>query len=181
MLQQLRDAAGLVRRATVVVQTALPGERAQTLEQLEAYAERWLIEPALADLKALDGARRSAELEAAASAIVEAAVADFESGNRLAALDRLEQFEPRHPRVVKALDRLRERNAELEAEERARAEAEELVARVRVEFAHGHRNDAIAALVAFDRSELVAPALAELRRAAEAVDAATADRPARRA
>ena len=172
-LKQLREAARLIQRATKSIQTGSADDRVRTLEELEAFPDRPLMAHALDGLREVDRTRRVKEEDEAADAAVDAAVEDFEGGDRQTAIEGLAQLRSAHPRVVEALERLRRRDTELAAEERVRAEADTLRARVRGAFVRGNHAEAIADLEAFERADLVDVALGELRRAAEVIDAAT--------
>ncbi len=172
-LKQLRDAGALIDHATSIIESGAADDRARTLEELETFADASLLKTALESLRAIDRTRRVKEADAAADAAVDAAVEDFEAGDRQAALEALEGLQSAHPRVVEALGQLRQRDAELAAEERLRAAAEALKARVRREFIEGNRADAIGALEAFERADLVEVALGELRHAGAVIDTAT--------
>ena len=123
-LEQFKRAAELLQDAITSVESGTPTERGRALLVLEQFPERSLVEEVLDRLRRVDADRREMERHSAsAAAIVGAAEAAFEHGERGRALQLLEEFHPPHARVSETLERLRARDDELMAAEHADATA----------------------------------------------------------
>ena len=171
VLSSMQNVESVLRAASGVVQDEPPDLRMRALETLESLADRPLVEDALARLRRVHEKRL---LNESAAAAVSAAEAEFDAGQRRAALERLERYRPPHSLVEEARRRLRERNAAMNAEE-DRVRADELVQHARAMFTQGDRAEAIAIVAAFEPADLVADALDDLRRATETIDVAPSD------
>ena len=170
-LSSMRNVESVLREASVVVHDGPPDLRMRALETLESVADRALVEDALARLRRVHEKRLVNESAAAA---VSAAEAEFDAGQRRAALERLERYRPPHSLVEAARRRLRERNAAMNAED-DRARADEVVKHARVMFTQGDHAEAIAIVAAFEPADLVADVLDDLRRATDTIDVESSD------
>ena len=193
-LDRLREAATAIETAEAQVRQGDRGARSTAIARLAQFPEGALISAPLEALKTLDAELRFAEdHDAAASAAIGEAKQLFAT-QREAAIGRLEAFAPPHPAVHDALGELRITAERLDAaEQKARAAQEQAewadaadraVLAAHEAFAANRREEALAALKQFPRTELVAEAVAELgalnalveRVAARIATSAAADR-----
>ncbi len=147
-LKTFTEAAALVASAEQAVASAPAPRRAEALEALQAGPPT-LVGPALVRLRELHVQRSLAEThEGAVNDAIASARVRVEHVDSDRALDSLERFTPRDPRILDVLAELRARRASLE-EERARVEARRTIAEARTSFERGDRARALALLTAF--------------------------------
>ncbi len=170
----------LVARALNDVRNELLALERQRKAEQQKKAEREAAERQVAERAAADRARAEAQ-ERAAQQIVADARAEFAAGGHEEAIERLRQFAPPHPVVVRALQDLEARWTSLERERHGREEAErqrrreidrqvaDLLSDARTAIAAERFNDASAALKKAGRLD---PDAAEVREVQRQVDTA---------